>query len=429
MITGIEVYFNKASNRFEFVGTSTGGTVLSEWYIAITGPDGSIKTIDMDSADDTGVALAVNVNNTDASMLDGAYTIKVIFFTNRTGAPEDYDDQSVDFTLDSSETMSLNLTHNGSTITGKDVTVYPPTSPVLSHSTFFTRSMSIVYPIVGGVPNSPAYTFSGTQGTIPMGLSDGLIYENVTWGLAGSVDGEFVTTVALDNDSDGDWVIIYPRVYTGNTGLLVLIGTDPCSILSCLDTKWLELYNQACKAGGVSKLPTYLADELQLLLGNMTMYQYWNQCGNITKAQEYYERLKSMTSATCSLPSGPVAVGGVVTGSSWTTIPADQYLTGFARYESDPLQWMIQNNTMYFRGRIDPSALIESGANMIDPDYWTGLGVAFENGVGFDCVDVDSSNVDELCYGKVQNATLRIFKFSGAAVVHDFIIIGGLPLV
>jgi len=415
-LTSIEVTFNEVTDEFYFELTGT-SPISTEWFIGIVGPNGNIKTLDTGTPDVVGTSGTATIPTTDPTLEDGTYAIEVRMWPSGVEAGQTI--KTLTFTYASTGTMTYQLTHDASNIRIEDLTVYP----TLNSSGDFTRSTVLTGPVISGVSGQISVTFAQKILVNSMIQGDGKIYTNVLWTISGTVDGDFQYETDV-------WTIYYNRDYTGSGSLNVQIGTDPCAIIPCLDEKWQEFYSSACNYGGFSRLPDRLQDDMAKIMGDLMMYNYWVACGDNDNALIYYQRIANTLGEDCTLTSGPTAVSGVQPGITWTTIPGSAFVNGFTPSGVTPPQFLIVNGAqMYFKGVITPTAVDGAGIQMIDPVYWSDLGISFTDGMYLHVHDQTIGvSTPILYYLGTVSGTLQHYAYAGVAVLRPFIIVGSLPV-
>jgi uncharacterized protein YfiM (DUF2279 family) len=322
--------------------------------------------------------------------------------------------QNVSFNWDSVQEFVLNVSHDCVTIKVVDGTSYPNGTGIPD-----SRNMNITYPVVPGVVNTDLVGTNAGILQISMVLADGLVWEYVTWQIQGTSSGIFQQL------GEKNWTIEYPVSYEGSKNFDVICALDPCGVIDCVDAAWLELYDESCSRGGYSKLPTAQADNLIELLGNLTLYTHWAKCGNMEKALVYYDRLVSLTSVTCSQSTDPRPVSSTVTGYGvWTEIPSSAYINSFAQ-GTDPLAFKIINQVMYFKGNFQTPNLVAGPTNIIDPTYWTNLGIVLEDNVTIWCVETGYNSVGSVVINTASGNLLNLYAFIGVVGVSLEIAVAG----
>ena len=417
-ISTIQVTFDADNVEFDIVTTS-GNAAGTNWFVGIEGPAGTIKVLDTGTPDGTGTGISISVADISAAIEDGEYTFEV-----RIEDPGGYtENQKVKFTLAQTGVISYQVTHTERTITFKDITTYPNQTG----SPAYTRTSLITKPVPAAGVIAATSSFTGTQAILSMALGDGKIYENVSWAIVGSGSGQFSETFAFPVGYTGTWEFIYDRVYSGAANHFVVITTDPCGYINCLDEVWQSLVADAARKGGLRAVEPYKAEQLALLLGHTALYNYWRACGDVAQAQYYYEQLSSL--GECEITTTPRAVSGQAVPASWTNIPSASYQNGFSEAGTDPFQYMIQGDTMFFRGSINATGSDVAGLDLIDPAYWASIGIALFENCWVYCIDNSGIlSKPDLYYAKTIDGTIRIYSFGDNVATRPFSLTGPLPI-
>jgi len=419
-ISTIKVTFDADNVDFGIITTSN-NAAGSNWFVGIEGPAGTIQTLDTGSPDGTGTGISIAIADISSSIQDGEYTVEV-----QIQDPGGYtESQKTKFTLAQTGEITYSITHTDRVISFRDTTVYPTQTGTPA----YTRTSLVTKPTpAGGVPPETA-TFTGSQLSLDMSLGDGKIYENVQWSIVGSGSGQFIETQPFALGFSGVWSFVYDRTYTGADNHFVVITTDPCGFINCLDEVWQTLVQDASRKGGLRALDTYKSEQLALMLGHTAMYNYWKSCGDIAQAQYYYERLASL--GECELTTTPRAVTGQVTTGQWINIPPGSYLNGFEIDDTSlvPFQYMVIGNQMFFRGGILPSSESSAGLDLIDPSYWASVGITLYADCFIPCLDnTGVTAISELYYAKTVGGTIRIYSFASNSEALGFGLAGTLPI-
>lgn len=416
-ISTVQITFNPDDVQFDIVTTST-NAAGTNWFFGIEGPAGTIQALDTGSPDGTGTGISISIADISAALLDGEYTFQV-----RIEDPGGYtENQQITFTLAQTGDITYRITHTEQSITFEDITVYPNQtgSPAYSRTSLVTKPVP-----AAGVPAATS-SFTGTKATLSMFLGDGKIYENVNWAITGSGTGQFTETFAFPVGYSGTWEFIYDREYSGGANHFVVITTDPCGFINCLDEVWQNLVADAARRGGLRAVEPYKSEQVALLLGHAALYNYWKDCGDIAQAQYYYEQLSSL--GECEITTTPREVTGQITPGVWTGIPPGSYLNGFADGSVD-FQYLVIGNTIYFRGNIQAASEDSAGLDLIDPAYWTSVGITFYDNCWISCIDASGVLAKaELFYGKTTGGTIKIFSFAANSVTRPFGLAGSLPI-
>ncbi len=190
-----------------------------------------------------------------------------------------------------------------------DNTEYPSPS-VLS------RSISVQHPIIPYESNESDSVTTSSQLVVDLTRGSGVAYENVSFDI--SVTANIDLQVELDEINSGedswDLGVVYAYVPYSNDQKIVC-NFDPCKILSCVDSKYREILNTACKRGGVANLSTQDAGIFGLINSYLAMYNYWRLCKDYDKTNYYYSLLKSVVSECgCPEPVGaqPITESGII---------------------------------------------------------------------------------------------------------------------
>lgn len=418
-INTIKVTFDPDANQFDIVTTS-GNAAGTNWFFGIEGPAGTIKVLDTGTPDGTGTGVSVSIPDIVGSMLDGNYTFEVRM-EDPGGATEN---QKTTFTLAQTGTISYQITHTSQTITFKDITSYPSQTG----SPAYSRTSIITKPIPAPGVNAAQLSFTVSQVTLSMALGDGKIYENVNWGISGSGSGQFTETAAFSIGYAGTWEFVYDRDYAGGANHFVVITTDPCGFVNCLDEVWQSLVADAARKGGLRAVEPYKAEQLALLLGHSALYNYWRSCGNIAQAQYYYEQLASL--GECEIATTPRAVTGQGTSGVWTTVPAESYLNGYEGKAGNPLQFMTAGSLIFFRGEVASDSEAAGGQALISAAYWSSLEIAFFDNCFLSCIDTSgAASTPELYFIKTEGGTLVVYPFNSNTLIRPFALAGPLPIV
>lgn len=418
-ISTIQVTFDADNNEFDIVTTS-GNAAGTNWFFGIEGPAGTIKVLDTGTPDGTGTGVSVSIPDIVATMLDGDYTFEVRM-EDPGGSTEN---QKTTFTLAQTGVISYQITHTPQTITFKDVTSYPSQTG----SPAYSRTSIITKPIPAAGVNAAQLAFTTSQVTLSMALGDGAIYENVNWGISGAGSGQFTETSAFTIGYNGTWEFIYDRDYTGGANHFVIITTDPCGFINCLDEVWQGLVADATRKGGLRAVEPYKAEQLALLLGHAALYNYWRDCGDIAQAQYYYEQLASL--GECEITTTPRVVTGQATPGVWTNIPPASYLNGYTENVGSPFQYLVAGGLIFFRGVVNSANEDTAGLDLISPAYWTSVGITFYEENWFMCVDASgAANKVDLYYAKTEGGTIRIYSYGSNSVTRPFALVGPLPIV
>lgn len=407
MLSSLVVTFESANINVS--GTSS-FAASTTWFLGIEGPSGTLKTLDLGTPDDT--AQNPDIDIVIASLVDGDYTFTLtVHPSNDPGQAQTF---TQEFCLERDTTLDINVTDDCEELTVSDDTIYPITETL-------TRLHTIQYPTVPGVSPTADLTSANAEVTIDMALSDGLRYEFVTWTVVTDVSGTFSHTTGI-------WKFIYPITFTQSVvNHEVRCNTDLCGAIACVDSAWLSLIDEACNRGGINKLPPGEQEKLQTLLGHLALYRFWSDCGNSTKATEYYDKIVALTSVDCSPDTSPKAIDSTVQlGFGWTEIPSSAYAANHSQVLGSELSWRLDGRTMYFRGAIDIDAFSTSGLEAIEADYWTGLGITFADGIA-PLLDINTSTPNG-CIGfvKVVSNALWIFATASADPSHNHSIAGQL---
>lgn len=416
-VSGIQVQFDTSNNELDLTLVS-GDSASSEWYIAITGPDGVVTSIDLLSADLTAASGSVSFAYPFGTLAAGEYSITVLFYPDGTVTGSESLTQTINYQPTGSITYSLS--HDGSSIFVADETTYP-----LTTLSAFSRTTTLKYPTVSGVPSSTDVTSTAASFQNSMALADGKVWEFVTWNVTGVAS--YTNTITT-----GVWTFIYDVSLTGSASLEVVIGLDPCGIISCIDDLWQELYNEACSRGGFDKLAPVKQSQLVNLFGNLEMYRYWVQCNNIDKAKTYYDILASLLDSTCTLDTSPsqAYTGNPSITGVWTVIAADDYESNYVYVSSNPLSWRVYNGVLQFKGVVGMDIFSQVGTTMVAAAYWSANGVVPTANAYVPVVDTDDSNMGEEGTAHFDSAGNLIIKGNAAKVItgHDFAIGGMMPL-
>lgn len=418
-ILTIQVTFDTDDVEFDIVTTSN-NAAGSNWFIGIDGPGGTIKTLDTGTPDGTGTGISISIADISSEILDGEYNFEV-----RIEDPGGYtENQKVKFTLAQTGVITYQITHTEQTITFKDITTYPNQTGAPAYS----RTSRVTKPVPGSGVSAATTTFTGSQVTLSMALGDGKIYENVNWTVSGSGSGQFSETFAFPVGYTGTWEFIYDRTYSGGNYHFVVITTDPCGYINCLDEVWQALLADATRKGGLRAVEPYKAEQLALMLGHTALYNYWRSCGDITKAQYYYEQLASL--GQCEITTTPRAVTGQTVPATWTSVPPGFYINGFDANPSNPFQYLVAGGMMFFRGEITADDEQSAGLDMIATSYWTLVGITFYEEVWFSCIDTSGvTNKAELYFAKTKGGTIRIYSYTSNSLTNPFALVGPIPIV
>lgn len=384
----------------------------TQWFLGIEGPYGDIKVIDLESPDDTAQSPEITVALEDP-LDDGNYIFTLTLYPD--GEENDAVTVTKTFCLSRDTELTVTVTDDCEELTVEDETSYPTIVAM-------NRSHTIRYPIIPGVTATDDLIATSARVVLNMVQSDGLIYEFVTWTVVTDVTGIF-------SHESGIWTFNYPIAYTQSVvNYEVRCNLDLCGAIACVDNAWLSLMADACTRGGITKLPVGQQEKIQTLLGHMAMYSYWVQCGNAAKTREYYDKIVALTSVNCSPDTSPKPITtSVAVGLGWTQFPEDAYVNGYAQVLGSELSWRLEGRSMYFKGAVDGNAFSSTGLNMIDPSYFTDLGITLAAGVRIPIMDVATSDV-EGCVGFLVVASngLDIYAANNINAAHNFAIGGTL---
>lgn len=413
MIQTIVVTFDSANNEFDFVFASDDGS-SSNWFIAVTGPNGTIKALP-GTPDVTAAFGTLSVANTDDAFISGGiYTLEVRLWPDGVSGNEEI--KTIDFTLDDTGEITYSISNTTTDITFSDTTVY---ANRFTGGTF-DRSNTVQFPSVAGIPATPDYVFTSASYTTSMVLSDGIIYSNAIWRVSGE-------TVVLTEYNSGVWKILFDKTYSGSAEKKVLLNGDLCGVIDCIDTAWQAIIDDACARGGVSKLSDSKRDQLYLLIGNLSLYRHWLECRNYEKAEEYYLEITKLVDVTCTLPTTPQAASSEnIYYDAWTTLPSGDFESGFSP-GSVPFQFKVVNNLLWFKGTINASGFTAAGANMVLKSYWDSVGITLEPNTVVLAADMDTSSPGNPL--RIQVSSGGNLRAGGSATSgHEFAIAGAIPI-
>lgn len=314
----IRATIDGGANDGKFVLNLVGDDPATDFYVGITGPAAIVVKAYPGAAEHTGATYDLTVDMpVDAA---GAYIQGDYIFHIRANGAADVDETETFCLSYVDRTMVLTVVADcySKSLVITDASTYP-TGTV-------TRAVTVDTPNIPGTDDVADAVYTAAETIIDMVRSDGNAYSNVTYGVTGATQ---VETVELS----GNWSFGYILAYTGVLEeKLVRCDTDACGIIGCVNDSVQALLTTACGVGGISQLPKNDADKLVLIMSNLAMYNYYNQCSDVTNALFYYDKLKTLTGdCECGDQTGPT----VIADSSFV------YLRGYSAYEL----WIQDGNT------------------------------------------------------------------------------------
>jgi hypothetical protein len=416
MISSIQVTFDATTDEIEVIVASA-DDASTKWFVAITGPDGVVTSIELGTADLTAASGTLTYAYPFGSLAAGEYSFTVLQYPDGSSVGSESLTQTLDY--QPSIGMTYSVSHDGEYITVTDQTVYP-----LTTLSSFVRSTSLSRPTVAGVPTLASVVNTSASFRTSMALADGKIWEFVSWNASGT--SGYTNTITT-----GKWTFIYDVAGSGSASLEVIIALDPCGVISCVDELWSELYSEACSRGGFDKLTPIKQSQLVNLLGNLQMYRYWIQCGNITKAKSYYDIIAGLVGSGCTLDTSPspAYTGNPAISGEWTIIPSDDYESGYVYNASSPLSWRVYNGLLQFKGVIGMDTFSQAGTTMVAAAYWATNGVVATKEAYVPVVDAFASNLGGEGTAHFDSDGDLVIKGNAAIVTtgHDFAIGGMIP--
>lgn len=263
-----------------------------DFYIQITAPSGEVIKEMPDTPDATlngGTTGIVTVDiplDSNGDYLEGEYA----FVTRR-------DDQAADDTtvndtytytshnnpdnLDGSVTFTVTLSCLTGRILAKDDTDYTTLGLTLDD-----REISIIPPAIDTQDDAVS---ASTQATLVVA------YTNVTY--------EAVLSVSLTWDEE-DLGSSVTAASTGTITKLVEVDVECetggiCESLECIGEQLTKAYNEACAAGGYSRLASASKDKIEWAMMNLSMAKFKYDCGEVVDSATYLTRAKEGINCGC----------------------------------------------------------------------------------------------------------------------------------
>jgi len=300
----------------------------------ITGPGGLIvKAFPPTTYDDTGVigeiSAAIPLVTGGGAFLYGDYIFVVIVNEDGAGLNIFSEIKTWEFCANELNTdLSVEVTVDcyAKKIVVNDNTSYPSLGTV-------SRVMRAKHPVIAGETDEADDTTTTSELIVDLTRSTGIAYENITYQLLVTSQVDLQQELEEINSGEDSWDmgIVYGMT-SYNSEEKVVCNFDPCKIISCVDSRYTELLDKACKRGGLTNLNQQDASTFALLGSYLTMYNYWIRCKDYDKTNYYYNLIKALVKdCDCSVPSGPqpIADSGVI------------YLTGPSAYDL----WISEGNT------------------------------------------------------------------------------------
>jgi hypothetical protein len=408
-ITSIKATFDTDAKTitFDIVGDFTN----VEYYIGVEGPYGTIKALDLGSADLSSPSGQVVVNSVDP--LDaGDYTLSVTA-QDQDGSPpaEEYE---YEFCFQDNQQFNLQLSDDCQTLYVEDVTDYPPVD-----DDDFTRTIIVSYPVIDCITTPDDLTLTEQRNLVDMAQPDAKVYEFVTWNATGTSTGQFL-------ESTGIWTISYPATYKVDAETWeVICNYDLCNLLTCLDDFWSDVNSEACAVGSFDNLDASLQGQIHYVNGYMSMFSYAKACLNQTLAKKYYNYLRDILGCEASASVPKVVKSPSPYGDDWTVVTLE---SGFTADPMLPLQVRIINNQLHFRGSFSGTAAT-GGTKLVDVTFWDNLGVQLEDDM-MSALSTILINADDLDDGVayVENGHLYIRALQNHSAVQFYTITDTLLL-
>lgn len=392
---------------------SSGG---ADNFVAVDGPFGELRAYPV--APDGGDSFSIEVTlplDSDGEVANGDY---VIYYKKVLGG----------------NTTILKDTYclTGGTVQQLDVTVEEDCT---GYNLFFTdassypdgvtadRSWTIQHPVIPPTTTPVNSTGESSGFSVSLVRSNGLAYRNVSYQVV--LEAEITEEVYQQIDVF-KYVILYkPEPY--NQEYVVSCGGDLCGEFSCIDNTLRALLDKACEKGGIAALPKHEADKFSLLLSSMALYNNAVRCQDWATAR-YYKNLIFDINGDCPQATTPQAINSSVAYSSnqWVTVPDEEFQNGYASNIGSPLQFRVRNGYMQFRGKVGGNAFVTSGLTMINPLYWTNLGIGVFDRVVMTILDAETSNDPKGCIGYAYfvSQELKVFFTADVDPTHDFFLSG-----
>jgi hypothetical protein len=192
------------------------------------------------------------------------------------------------------------------------------------------------------------------------------------------------------------------------------------------------LLDKACAQGGIGALGKQDQDKFSLLLSALSLYQHAVSCQDWESAA-YYKGVIDDINGKCPQASTPQAINTTPrwNAAQWTTIPNDQYQNGYTPSGASPLQFRAVNGILHFRGQFTGNAYAVSGFTLVDPDYWTNLGIGLWDRVAISIVDAAATGSPQGCvgYARAVSNDLKVYFVTGIDPSAFYQFTGSIPFI